>query len=339
MYIHKYKPLLLSDISYNKELSTRLGKLSKTGYINNMLFYGIEGSGKKTLVTAYIADIYGPHVHNIRTSCILNSDVKYRNSNYHIEIDLSQYSSKNKRELIQFIKMYSSTLNVVTKRPKLVILYNADNIPTSIQLALRRIIELYSETARYIFICCCKNKIIQPIISRLFCIRVRGITKQETKHVLTSICNNETISTTDEILDGIITRNTKYNYKTNIRDCICELNISYIVEENTFKYVKHQNEYEIELDIIINSLEKDKITNKFYKKVKDYIDKQMLSEITYTDIIKYTLYKLLSRTYSDEIKFKLIDLISSSKIYMCNKPTLYLEYIMFSIVKLIRNDI
>jgi hypothetical protein len=53
MYIHKYKPLLLSDISYNKELSTRLGILSKTGYINNMLFYGIEGSGKKTLVTAY----------------------------------------------------------------------------------------------------------------------------------------------------------------------------------------------------------------------------------------------------------------------------------------------
>jgi len=336
MYIHKYKPRSLTSITYNNEFNRNISKLSKTGYVNNMLFHGVEGSGKKTFVMAYLADIYGEEVHNIKTNSILNNDVKYRNSNYHIEIDLGQHSSKNKRILIDFIKLYSSTLNIATEQPKIIVLYNADDIPHSIQLALRRTIELYSETARYIFICKYKNKIIEPIVSRLFCLRVRGITKDEGLTVLKDICESEKIDITDDILNDIVNRNTKYNYKISIRDIVNDLNLSYIVTSDGFKYEKHINDFNEELDKLITSLKKDKLTDRFYQRIKDYIDKHMLGETSYTDIIKYTLYKLLEDDYTNEIKYKLIDLISTSKIYMCNKPTLYLEYIMFSIVKIIR---
>lgn len=336
MYIHKYKPRSLSEITYNKEFNNNISKLSKSGYINNMILHGVEGSGKKTFLMSYLAGIYGDEIHNIRTNNILNSDVKYRNSNYHIEIDLGQHSSKNKRILVDFIKLYSSTLNVVTEQPKLVILYNADDIPSSIQLALRRIIEIYSSTARFIFVCKFKNKIIEPILSRLFCLRVRGIVKEEAHTILVNICFNEKIETTDEILSDIIGRNTKYNYKISIRDIVNDLNLSYIVTPDGFKYEKHINDFNEELDKLILSIKKDKITDRFYQRIKDYIDKHMLSETSYTDILKYTLYKLLEGDFPDETKYKLIDLISTSKIYMCNKPTLYLEYIMFSIVKIIR---
>tara|TARA_B110000971_G_C20038534_1_gene516017 strand:- start:31 stop:1041 length:1011 start_codon:yes stop_codon:yes gene_type:complete len=336
MYIHKYKPRSLSEITYNKEFNNNISKLSKSGYINNMILHGVEGSGKKTFLMSYLAGIYGDEIHNIRTNNILNSDVKYRNSNYHIEIDLGQHSSKNKRILVDFIKLYSSTLNVVTEQPKLVILYNADDIPSSIQLALRRIIEIYSSTARFIFVCKFKNKIIEPILSRLFCLRVRGIVKEEAQTILVNICFNEKIETTDEILNDIIWRNTKYNYKISIRDIVNDLNLSYIVTPDGFKYEKHINDFNEELDNLILSIKKDKLTDRFYQRIKDYIDKHMLSETSYTDILKYTLYKLLEGDFPDETKYKLIDLISTSKIYMCNKPTLYLEYIMFSIVKIIR---
>jgi len=337
MYIHKYKPCSLHTITYNKELNNNISKLSRCGYINNMLFHGIEGSGKKTFVMSYLAGIYGNDVHNIKTNSVLNGDVKYRNSNYHIEIDLGQHSSKNKRILINFIKLYSSTLNISTNQPKIVVLYNADNIPTAIQLALRRILELYHETARYIFVCKFKNKIIEPIISRLFCLRVRGITRDEGMSILKTVCCHEKIETTDDILNDIIKRNTKYNYKISIRDIVNDLNLSYIVtSDSTFKYEKHVDEFGGDLDKIIISLKKDKLTDHFYQRIKDYIDKHMLCETSYTDIIKYILYKLLGDDYPDKVKFELIDLISTSKIYMCNKPTLYLEYIMFSIVKIIR---
>ena len=337
MYIHKYKPRSLSEITYNKEFNHNISKLAEGRYINNMLFHGIRGSGKKTFVMAYLADIYGPDVHNIRTNNVLNSDVKYRNSNYHIEIDLGQHSSKNKRILIEFIKLYSSTLNIATEQPKIVVLYNADDIPTSIQLALRRILEVYSETARYLFVCKFKNKMIEPIISRLFCLRVRGITRDEGVTILRNICCHEKIETTDDILTNIIDRNTKYNYRTSIQDIVNDLNLSYIVtDEGAFKYEKHVDEFGGELDKIIMSLKKDKLTDRFYQQIKDYIDKHMLGETSYTDIIKYILYSLTTCDYPDEVKFKLIDLMGTSTIYMCNKPTLYLEYIMFSIVKIIR---
>ena len=336
MYIHKYKPRKLSDISYNKEFNRNISNLAKSGYINNMLFHGIEGSGKKTFVMAYLAEIYGDTIHNIRTDNIVDNDVRYRNSNYHIEIDLGQHSSKNKKILIEFIKTYSSTLNVSTKQPKLIIFYNADDIPQTIQLALRRTIELYSNTARYIFICRHKNKIIEPLISRLFCLRVRGIIKEEAQFILKDICNKENISTTDKILDDIINNSIKYNNIINIRDVICNLNLSFIFIDDKFKYINYTDEFKMELNKIIKALEKDKLTDIFFEKIKDYIDRHMLIDTSYTDIIKYILFQLLEKDYSNEIKFQLLELICQSKIYMCNKPTLCLEHIMFSIVKIIR---
>ena len=137
MYIHKYRPHSLKDITYNKDVSNNLTKLANLRVINNMLVYGINGSGKKTFVLSYLADIYGCNIFNIRSNNIvtnkIDTDLKYKNSSYHIEIDLSKYSSANKKKLIEFIKVYSSTLNVVTKEPKIIIFTNADMLPLNIQ--------------------------------------------------------------------------------------------------------------------------------------------------------------------------------------------------------------
>ena len=206
----------------------------------------------------------------------------------------------------------------------------------TIQYGLRRIIEIYSESVRFIFICRCRNKIINPLISRLFCIRIRAITLAEGKTILNDICSKENISITNEILEYIINENIIYNDMINIRNIINHLNMTYICEDDNYKYIKYDNEFNKELDNLILSLQTDNITYSLYNKIKTYIDKHMLLNTNYANIIKYILYKLLQCDYSNDIKFKLIELMSDSKIYLCNKTTLFLENILFTVIKIIR---
>ena len=62
---------------------------------------------------------------------------------------------------------------------KFVILDEADNIPTQVQQALRRIIEKASSNVKFIFLCNYINKIIDPIVSRCAVFRFTNLTKKK----------------------------------------------------------------------------------------------------------------------------------------------------------------
>ncbi|NVM16397.1 MAG: AAA family ATPase [Candidatus Lokiarchaeota archaeon] len=62
---------------------------------------------------------------------------------------------------------------------KFVILDEADNIPTQVQQALRRIIEKGSSNVKFILLCNYINKIIDPIVSRCAVFRFTNLTKNK----------------------------------------------------------------------------------------------------------------------------------------------------------------
>ena len=74
---------------------------------------------------------------------------------------------------------------------KFVILDEADNIPTQVQQALRRIIEKASSNVKFILLCNYINKIIDPIISRCAVFRFTNLTKDKIVERLKFIVNKE----------------------------------------------------------------------------------------------------------------------------------------------------
>jgi replication factor C small subunit len=74
---------------------------------------------------------------------------------------------------------------------KFVILDEADNIPTQVQQALRRIIEKASSNVKFILLCNYINKIIDPIISRCAVFRFTNLTKDKVVERLKFIVNKE----------------------------------------------------------------------------------------------------------------------------------------------------
>ncbi|NVM45301.1 MAG: AAA family ATPase, partial [Candidatus Lokiarchaeota archaeon] len=74
---------------------------------------------------------------------------------------------------------------------KFVILDEADNIPTQVQQALRRIIEKTSSNVKFILLCNYINKIIDPIVSRCAVFRFTKLSKEKIIERLKFIVNKE----------------------------------------------------------------------------------------------------------------------------------------------------
>jgi len=74
---------------------------------------------------------------------------------------------------------------------KFIILDEADNIPTQVQQALRRIIEKASSNVKFILLCNYINRIIDPIVSRCAVFRFTNLTKEKIVERLRFIADKE----------------------------------------------------------------------------------------------------------------------------------------------------
>ena len=122
--------------------------------IPNIIFHGVSGCGKNTLVNNFIHDIY-------------HSD-KEMIKNYVMEVNCAH--GKGIKFIREELKFFAKT-NINLKDGeifKTIILLNADKLTIDAQSALRRCIELFSHSTRFFIIVEDKYKLLKPILSR-FC--------------------------------------------------------------------------------------------------------------------------------------------------------------------------
>ena len=66
LWVDKYRPRLLADLTYHHEINAALAQLATTNdfpvhftLIKHLIFYGPEGAGKKTRVITFIQEVFG----------------------------------------------------------------------------------------------------------------------------------------------------------------------------------------------------------------------------------------------------------------------------------------
>lgn len=122
--------------------------------IPNIIFHGVSGCGKRTIVKLFIQDIYKHNKESIK--------------NYVMEVNCAH--GKGIRFIREELKLFART-NINLKDGetfKTIILSNADKLTIDAQSALRRCIELFSHSTRFFIIVEDKYKLLKPILSR-FC--------------------------------------------------------------------------------------------------------------------------------------------------------------------------
>ena len=89
-------------------------------------------------------------------------------------------------------------------RHKIVILDEADSMTSGAQQALRRTMEIYSNTTRFAFACNQSNKIIEPLQSRCAILRYARLTDAQVVKRLMQIIEAEDVKYSDDGLAALV---------------------------------------------------------------------------------------------------------------------------------------
>ena len=144
----------MEQLKIHENIKKKLTSFIAKNKIPHIIFHGPSGGGKRHIVNYFIQTIYS---HDI---FMLKQYVMYVNCAH----------GKGIRFIRDELKFFAKT-NIQNNRGrffKSIILFNADQLTTDAQSALRRCIELFSHTTRFFIIVSNMNKLLNPILSR-FC--------------------------------------------------------------------------------------------------------------------------------------------------------------------------
>ena len=121
-------------------------------------------------------------------------------------------------------------------RHKIIILDEADSMTGGAQQALRRTMEIYSSTTRFVLACNQSNKIIEPIQSRCAVLRYTKLTDEQMLGRLQMICQKENVDVTEDGYAALI-----FIADGDMRQAINNLQSTYY----GFKQVNSENVYKV----------------------------------------------------------------------------------------------
>ncbi len=289
-WVEKYSPKNLSDIYGNPNIIDRLKKILISNNLSNMIISGPSGTGKSCCVKCLVHNLLNEYTKDAILELNGSDD---RGINI-IRVSIKSFAQKK--------------LLLEEGKYKVIILDEADSITVGSQQALRRIIENYSKTTRFIFICNIISKMIEPIQSRCTMLKFEKLKKSDIYSKLEYICQNENINYTKSGLELI----SQISYG-DMRQAISNLQNTYYCS----KIINKKSIFEI-CNIPLNYLLKDFVKlclDNDIKKVSNLLSENFYNGYSLDDIIN-TLFFLVrtNKNISELNRIEFIKEISVSGI-------------------------
>ena len=297
-----------SKCFFHKDILHQLKTISNDDCLPHIIFYGNPGSGKKTLINLFLEQIFDKSVYNLDDSKYnvissgnIENEVIVKQSDHHIIIEPG--NNNFDRYLIQdivkeYARIYPLCIFESSREFKMVQINNLDNLSYYAQTSLRRTIEKYSKTCRFVMWCYSLSKVIEPLRSRCLCIHVPSQTDEELIKWTFNIASLENIKLNFNVLTNIVETSGG-----NLKDILWKLDM--------YKYCgKITNCYQTALNCLIDEIfnRHDTLT------IRDYIYKMMITGITSGIIIKDILNIILVKI-SDYPKDKIFKIINYASLY------------------------
>jgi len=185
IWIEKYRPSKLADIVGQDEIVERLSSYVKTGTLPHLLFTGSAGVGKTTAAVTLAHEFF-------KDSWQMN----FRELNASDERGIDVVRNQ--------IKQFARTTPLGNATFKILFLDEADALTTDAQAALRRTMESYAQTCRFILSCNYSSKIIDPIQSRCAIYRFKPLGPDAVMEEAQRIACREGLTITPDAMNAIV---------------------------------------------------------------------------------------------------------------------------------------
>ena len=320
-----------------KELETKSFRYSN---LQHLVLYGPKGCGKECVVENLLKNIYG----NIETKEIEYIISGYSNSKEKVLINQSRYhiiiepnnNGFDKYLIQEIIQEYAKTENLTIfkykKLFKVVIINKIDNLSYSAQASLRRTMEKYADTCKFIFICDQLSKIIEPLRSRCLLIRVPLPNNIQIIETLTQISMNENIKISLE------------DYKYILDNCESKINNAiWLLEMKKFG-VPNTHSWKLVINDMANLILKckdltPKYIQEFISKTREYFYILFITNIDIKNILICLMKSLIENISDINVKYKVVEIISmfELRISQGTRFIVHLEAMMMKILTILHN--
>tara|TARA_Y100000310_G_scaffold195452_1_gene195454 strand:+ start:2933 stop:3889 length:957 start_codon:yes stop_codon:yes gene_type:complete len=182
IWTEKYRPSTFSHLVGQDEIVKRVQALTNSLNIPHLLFAGPAGTGKSTLALITVKDLYRDTWKD----------------NY---LELNASDERGIQVVREKVKNFARTKSLGNVPFKIIFLDEADALTPEAQQALRRTMENYSSTCRFIMSCNYSSKIIDPIQSRCAVFRFKILEKKDIERIILRIAESERLTINPDALE------------------------------------------------------------------------------------------------------------------------------------------
>ena len=186
IWTEKYRPQTFEEMKGQKEIVEKVKAFVSTGSMPHLLFSGPAGVGKTTLSLVIAKQLFGE---------TWRQNVLELNASDERGIDVVRVK----------VKDFARTKALGDVPFKLIYLDESDALTKEAQQALRRTMENYTRTCRFILSCNYSSKIIDPIQSRCAVFRFKPLAEEDIYSMIDKLVIDEGLTITEEAKKALFT--------------------------------------------------------------------------------------------------------------------------------------